>query len=1232
MSSQKDAVKSDDNHSASSSDESSKEDKKSEDEDTSSDLDDSALSPDSSLRKAKPLLESVKKTLTAAAFSAAQKTDDMSGIGSGKTIPKSVATGCTPSPNKSIPSKGMPGASLKATPTKAASNTAKGVSGASSVPLVYKSPFLCSCGRNFDTKRGLSIHMSSNESHVPMDTAEVSLEQVDSKGSEKDDQLGLEEGSGDTKPVTTSTPSAAASDIAATSPGSPTHLYLSKTSARNPQYHSIIRTRRTSGIEGEAAAAASPAGKGSEGGENAGGPAANPSPAKGGKSLGGKKLSQVGGQGGHTASDADTQGSDAKIKKKSRDSSEQKPQSTSQQKSEESKGSSMSPAHQATKKPATGSASATAGNTSGGSATLAPNLQELALRNSPVTRSNAASLRTPHEFFSLPTRRKRGKKGSGHWRGSFKKEGSKQDSDDNMSEGVGEDFESPTEPPRSSVRSTRREAAKASASDEASASAAPASTSSKNLDISSDEASQQPKRKRGRPPKAKSSAPSTPHGNDNGSKGSPSSSGGKSGSVTRSGKFQKRAQSAAVAMGDAGEELDSEPAEESPLPLKSKSMLATSVKSGCNLEVSRKGVDKGKGDKETTVETESTLNKQKKEGGKTGTVASTDGSQPGKKDSPGKALLGKRAAGSGDKDRASLRPKKKPRRRKASSGSTRAIKVKKEVEEDEGEEEMEDEEEEEEEMEVEKEDQTEAASEEDPEEEEELEEKDKTVSKKRSGKKKQEETSSPVLPKTRSKSKAVRVAPKSKVTPKSGKGKLRKKSQSEAEEADTDVSMDTESKAAPPEEVKDHKQEEKSSDEAASALPAAKIPVSQQRQSSVIVSVLSGPAEKPLQQQQQPTSQNVQQNSEQTSKPPSTEGAVEQTNKDNISSVSVSAEKEFRPPDQPQPPTAQMFYPTSSPTTPTYGPFPYPASFPPPPHHPIMYHPGAHPPHPTGIYSPQFYPYPGSQPMQMPPHPNQFMPPQPPMNVTGHPGGGQASGNPEQQGASSPHAVQQQPQQQQQQTTQQQQQQAAVQQQPLPTSVSYSQGPQNTPVPSTSNVSVPLTATSVGGVRVSVMSDKSIPRAMVTLPYHMPSATPPRGPRPPTGPGGYSPMDISGMRPYIPGTGGPQSPEGMESHPHIHPPHPLQQVYRPPLMGGYPAPHLHPSAYGPMAIRMDHMTPYLDWSHVSSVKVFCDHFIYCIAKRLFVYGALIIWFCSLILLGAKTSACRGEVSQFCSLV
>lgn len=70
--------------------------------------------------------------------------------------------------------------------------------------------------------------------------------------------------------------------------------------------------------------------------------------------------------------------------------------------------------------------------------------------------------------------------------------------------------------------------------------------------------------------------------------------------------------------------------------------------------------------------------------------------------------------------------------------------------------------------------------------------------------------------------------------------------------------------------------------------------------------------------------------------------------------------------------------------------------------------------------------------------------------------------------------------------------------------------------------------------------------------------------------------------------GGAHSPDGLEPRAHMHPPHPLSQVYRPGMMGPYPPPpHMpHPSYHPSLAVRVDPSgmpLPFMGWpGHVSA--------------------------------------------------
>ena len=876
-------------------------------------------------------------------------------------------------------------------------------------------------------------------------------------------------------------------------------------------------------------------------------------------------------------------------KRRSREISEQKTysgQSRPLQPYMEGGGSNISPSNPCAKKSPVVEKTGAMGEISGSG--FASSLQELALRNSPITRSNAASLKT-HEFISLPTRKnKGGKRGGGGWRGGWRGGGrgagakcvSKRDasSEENLSEEVGEDFESPTDVKstlKETVRSSsRRESNKVTASSTVTASTtatAATSTSNKSLDLSSDTVQVQPqKRRRGRPPKVRpiipSNLPSEGVSKVEANKPSPSLPFSPVSGLTRSGKVHSHASKANTATTSSANIDGEEHAEESPLPKSSTTVAVSSSTSSSKSSMLPSWDSFRKDGEKRATKPESADSKSlsaipnvlpklctvKNKDAGSGFAFSNDSHLLASEKihtSPasGKGHSVKRALseeGKGDPV-----PKKQQKRKKSSSITfSKVTKFKKEEE-----------------MAV-------------------AEKKAPLVSmsadaikvaegekedgaKTKSADKRMDisclpppQSPVPAKGESRIKLKGCKTTPKLKSPAKSGKGKSRKKSHSETEELDTDVSVDSESKF---EGKKDNVRAKES--EESSSMPTAQIPVSQQRQSSVFVSVLSGPPDKPQQQQHSQTA-------EQPSCSNSNDSSALST-KDRTAAIGGKImEKDSRPPDQSQPrlsETAPSFsYPSSSPTTPTYPQFPYQTPFAPPPHH-MLYHPSGHP---SAAMYPPFYGYPGTQPMQIPPPPHgTFLPPPHPMNVP-HPGpsaqstcgGGGGSGE---QNPTSPHGLQVQQQQQLQQQLQQQQQ------------VSFnSQGSQVVPI-STSSV-VTSAATTVGGVRVSVMEKPITQLPMVTLPYHMPSATPPRGPHPPPGAGGYPAMELpSVMRGFVAGPGGPHSPDGIDTRQHMHA-HPLSQVYRPGITGMYhPPPHLHPP-YPSLAIRMDPMS-FIDWTHVS---------------------------------------------------
>lgn len=88
--------------------------------------------------------------------------------------------------------------------------------------------FDCSCGRKFETQRGLSLHLSHQPDHKP-EKKDMPIKQSDSTHLVSEPLSPL--------------PSPGSA------PSSPYNYSSFKTSARNPQYYSIIRTRSSSGTE-----------------------------------------------------------------------------------------------------------------------------------------------------------------------------------------------------------------------------------------------------------------------------------------------------------------------------------------------------------------------------------------------------------------------------------------------------------------------------------------------------------------------------------------------------------------------------------------------------------------------------------------------------------------------------------------------------------------------------------------------------------------------------------------------------------------------------------------------------------------------------------------------------------------------------------------------------------------------------------------------------------------------
>ena len=1059
----------------------------------------------------------------------------------------------------SSPSKGS-------APAKTTSTSTKDHDMASSRP---PSPFLCSCGRTFDTKRGLSIHLahgpghnhvSNNPSDSAVSTSSASKIVSTSPSVSKDDTSTLQ----DKEPEENSSPPP--STISTTTPNSPTLFNMAsfKTSARNPQYYSIIRTRRASnitdgGVSGDSSflpelpASKRPrtniSGSSSE-------PLANSFSSKGTHRSNDEDKILIGQEDNVSNTPSHSSSIDLGNKKQSREIGEPKKQSGKykSRSSVDGEGSNTSPSIPSVKKE-------DSTEDMDYSNDLASSLHELALRNSPVTRSNAATLKT-HEFISLPTRRTRGKKVGGGWRGGWRGSGkgsSKPDaSSDDGSEEVGEDFESPTD-----VRSTLNDSGQSSsrksrgrnistASGSTTVSVAPTtiakSSSNKSLEQSSDESPlQPPKRRRGRPPKVRNTTPNSvpiKNGGSNIEVGKVSASSSSSGQ-TRSGKYHSRGGKGSIASAKPAPndvELDTEEG-----PLASKSKLPTTVAAPASTCASKRstlpnwdsfgksgeeGVNSEPGN-DNSPSVISNILPRRFRGRNKDTTLLTSGNADTPPVSSGGSHSMKRALPEEEKD--DPVPKKRQKRRKISVANNKATNPKKEQEK----------------IEIvavaDKETSAGSGSEDELLVEEEL------KGGKQDGSKSPEKKLTTACPRppapgpskreSRSKAKTWKSTSKSKSPAKSMKEKLRKKSHSETEEMDIDVSVECESKS---EEKKDREVDRKGPEDASPA-PTAQISVTQQRQSSVFVSVLSGPTDKSQQHTAELSPTGEKSNSSNSSTSGYNGNCEPSSSKDE---GGKGAEKDSRPSEPPHPQAAPIFpYQSSSPTTPTYPQFPYPASFPPPPHH-MMYHPSGHP--SAAMYPPPFYAYPGSQPMQMPPH-GTFLPPHP-MNVA-HPVAQSTSGV--EQNPTSPHTLQ----------SQQLQQQVSF----------NSQGAQTPSV-------VTSAATTVGGVMVSVLEKPITQLPMVNMPYHMPNATPSRGPHPPPGVGGYPAMELHpGMRGYMAGAGGQQTPDGIDTRQHIHP-HPLNQVYRPNMAGmistyHHPPAHLQPS-YPPLALRMDQMS-FIDWGHVS---------------------------------------------------
>ena len=957
----------------------------------------------------------------------------------------------------------------------------------SSNPTTSKLPYLCSCGRNFDTRRGLSIHLAHEPDHRDIATGKkATSESTQPASSPAKEQPSKDSLSALNVPTTSPLHSPSSS-----TPNSPT--FYMKTSSRNPQYYSIIRTRSD---------------KRPRSGGSAG------SPAKMMLLNNGEKVSVKEEDESETSSSFV-----AEVGNKRRSREEQKSKETPP--GSHLRGHSLS------------SGSDNTSPTASARGSISSTLLEFGLSSSPITRSNAATLKV-HEFMSLPSYKKRGggkRKGrggrKGGWKGGRGGGGAKHGNEDNTSE-IGEDFESPGDSSKVADDDRAKESNKID-----------------KIDSMDDVPSQPPKRKRGRPPKIRkdvttpSTSPISGAAGLSKSKSSPSLSSnnpslGPISSITRSSKSQNRGEGGAKTSDG---NIKTEPAEENPLPSKSDNSkskrLWNSPDSNSKGATQSSTSEKHSTDHPPTIPSILPKLYAKEDGGNADSssqIASASVSTD--LETPKIDVL--------DEDKQqSISTRSRPKRGHTddtdSSGKKKFTKKnvsKTPVKND-----------------------NTVATDDVPESGvvEMTNDASELISEKQTQPGK-EKNLPPPWKETRSKSRGKNLAvAKGKASSKTSKG-VKKKSISESDGMESDGSVESNQSEV----VVETRKGGGGKIVEDSAVPTAQIPVSQQRQSSVFVSVLSGPEKK--------------------GEPP-VHQSEDQANSDSASSSSSREEKAVvgeKDPNTQKPTESQRrpsetspVFPYSTSSTP-FAQFPYPATFGPPPPHHIMYPPSGVP---STMY-PHFYSYPGSQPMQMPPHPpppGSYLSPTPPhphpsMSAT-PPVPPNTTGD---QNLPSPHNLHpQQP--------------AFNSSQPYPPNSTHTSTTSGT-VPANNNVSITATAivtsvaTTVGGVRVSVLDKPPTQLPMVTLPYHMPSATAPR-PRPP-GPGGY-PMDLTppGMRPYI---GGAHSPDGLDSRPHIHP-HPLSQVYRPGMVGAYHPTHLpppHPSYHHPpLTVRLDAAgIPYMEWA------------------------------------------------------
>lgn len=760
-------------------------------------------------------------------------------------------------------------------------------------------------------------------------------------------------------------------------------------------------------------------------------------------------------------------------------------------------------------------------------------MQEFGLRSSPVTRSNAASLKT-HEFISLPSRRKRGRRGGG-WRGGAWKgrgDGGKNsvcNYEDNTSE-VGEDFDTSVD-------------VKMETDDEKSFTQDAVTTPpSPDKPLA-----QLPKRKRGRPPKIRRDTPSN----------SPSTSGAVVSktsrstpspalisSSTRSGKPVGRGGGKSAVSSNKRTETTTTTSE-SPLPSRDAADSAG---------VKEKGEESCDGNAEDQVTESPSVPTPVKTGSKAGvkkeeTLASAPQTTPtssaqsdssaqvSEKHSSEKHFTGTRSRSKrapateeapGDGDTTTTTTTSTTGRKKSGGSKVTRTPTK------------------------------DASDAETQKSKSNVDSSDTRTTNSPLAKQGSSSGGSPAK-EPRSKSRSKKSTPKTHHTPSKEKAEG-KKSVSELEDVESDCN---DADSAKPEQAEAAAQGEERKDAAEDPIPpTAQIALAQQRQ-SVFVSVLSGSEKKDVGGGAADEAAG------------SSEGTETGTGKEVVSSEKDVMSQQHNDVQQRRPSATSPVFPYSpaATPTPTYSQFPpYPGTFPPIPH--MMYPPSAPP---TSMYPPHFYGYPGTQHMQMPhpssPHGAYFPPPPPHMPAAPPPQAPPPNTTGDQIGLPSPQNMH-------------------PQQTQFSTSSNNSQsfqpppqgGSANGDTPPASSAAMPTvtsTATTVGGVRVSVIDKPLTQLPMVTLPYHMPGASAPRPLHPQ--PGGY-PIDMSPASRPTRGYGGGKSPDGLEPRPpHIHP---LSQVYRPGMMGPYP-PHLlppHPQYHHPAMAVM----PFIDWavSHCNSLATY----------------------------------------------